>query len=448
MTGLNPYPEYRNTAVPFLGEIPAGWQVQPVVTLARVLTSTVDKHSVVGEAIVRLCNYTDVYYNDVITGASEYMVATASREQISSYSVTAGDVVFTKDSETADDIGISSYVPHTIPGLVYGYHLSTYRPHDPRYGKFLKWLLDSKYAKATLQTRTLGVTRVGLSQNTVRYLRIPTPSPAEASFIAAFLDRETASIDAFIADQEELIGLLAERRVATISHAVTKGLDPSALTKDSGVAWWGRLPSNWTIKRIKEIVSTPVTDGPHETPEILDAGVLFVSAEAVGSGSLNLDRARGYISEEDNLRFAKKYRPQRDDIYMVKSGATTGVVAIVDTDAVFNIWSPLAAIRCGALAHPKFVLYVMKSGQFREAVELHWSFGTQQNIGMGVIENLPLPLPPIDEQRRIAEYLSYETSELDGAVADAREAITLSRERRAALISAAVTGKIDVRNAA
>ena len=89
-------------------------------------------------------------------------------------------------------------------------------------------------------------------------------------------------------------------------------------------------------------------------------------------------------------------------------------------------------------------MYAMKSRQFRESVELHWSFGTQQNIGMGVIENLSIPFPPVDQQRIIADYLDHDTAEIDAAIADARKAIALSKERRAALISAAVTGQIDV----
>jgi type I restriction enzyme S subunit len=225
VTALKPYPEYKVSAVAFLGQVPLRWSVQPAVTLARVLTSTVDKHTVEGEVAVRLCNYTDVYYSDEIVDPAGFMLATATRDQIREYSAEAGDVVFTKDSETADDIGISAYVPESLDGVVYGYHLSTYRPIDPRYGKFLKWLLDSKYAKATFRTRTLGVTRVGLSQNTVRYLRVPTPSPGEAQAIADFLDRETAEIDAFIVDQEELIGLLTERRAALHTRTFERVVD-------------------------------------------------------------------------------------------------------------------------------------------------------------------------------------------------------------------------------
>ena len=133
---------------------------------------------------------------------------------------------------------------------------------------------------------------------------------------------------------------------------------------------------------------------------------------------------------------------------MVKSGATTGVTAIVETDSDFNIWSPLAVIRCGHDCHPYFVLNFMRSKNFQEGVTLNWSFGTQQNIGMGVIENLAVAVPAIDEQKRIADLLGREATKLDALVTEANEAITLLQERRTALISAAVTGKIDVRGLA
>ena len=116
--------------------------------------------------------------------------------------------------------------------------------------------------------------------------------------------------------------------------------------RHSGVDWLGELPEHWQVKLLKHIVATPITDGPHETPEILDEGIPFASAESVSSGQLDFTKIRGHISREVHDRYSKKYKPRRDDIFMVKSGATTGVTAIVDTDVEFNIWSPLAAIRC------------------------------------------------------------------------------------------------------
>jgi len=273
------------------------------------------------------------------------------------------------------------------------------------------------------------------------------PPLPEQRAIADFLDRETGRIDTLVAKKRELIARLKERRAALITRAVTRGLDPAAKLKDSGVAWLGMVPERWEVKPLKRRVAVPVTDGPHETPDFFDEGVPFVSAEAVSGGSIDFEKIRGYISRQDHERYSLKYHPMLHDIFMVKSGATTGITAIVETEEEFNIWSPLAVIRCGKDADAYFILNFMRSRNFREAIELGWSFGTQQNIGMNVVENIPVALPPLPEQRAIADYLDRETGKLDRLTASVEAAIERLSEYRAALITAAVTGKIDVREA-
>ena len=209
--------------------------------------------------------------------------------------------------------------------------------------------------------------------------------------------------------------------------------------KDSGVEWLGQVPEHWEVKSLKRIVEIPITDGPHETPQFIDEGVPFVSAEAVASGRIDFSKIRACISSEDNARYSLKYSPKRHDIYMVKSGATTGITAIVEDRTDFNIWSPLAVIRCGEDAAPHFVLNFMRSRNFLEGVTLNWSFGTQQNIGMGVIENMACTLPPIAEQTAIAAFLDKETAKIDGLVAEQRRLMELLKEKRQAVISQAVT---------
>ncbi|EKY4112112.1 restriction endonuclease subunit S [Pseudomonas aeruginosa] len=311
--------------------------------------------------------------------------------------------------------------------------------------RFFKHLFKSVSFISALQN-TSNLVRDGqaLRYNNFAQLSLPFPSLKEQRTIGAFLDHETARIDALIAEQQRLIDLLKEKRQAVISTAVTKGLDPTVPMKDSGVKWLGEVPAHWDVVPLKHVVSTPITDGPHETPEFIDDGVLFISAEAVSTGRINFEKAR-YISREDHARYSKKYLPKKFDIYMVKSGATTGVTAIVETDDEFNIWSPLAALRCKSDYVPYFVFYSMRSYSFQESVVISWSFGTQQNIGMGVIGNLPITQPPLDEQAAIADYIARQLDRWDRLIAEGVRSVELLQERRSALISAAVTGKIDVR---
>lgn len=207
---------------------PPSWLWAPIDSIAEVLVSTIDKKSYENEAPVRLCNYTDVYYNTEITGGLGFMEATASAEQISRFSVLAGDVPVTKDSETPDDIGRPSFVPETLPGVVYGYHLAIYRPFDRRMGGFLRYVFESVLTRAELEVRTPGVTRVGLSRNTLRNLRIPVPDVVECVRVNDFLDHEIAEIDALVRDLDRTIALAKERRSALITAAVTGQIDVTA----------------------------------------------------------------------------------------------------------------------------------------------------------------------------------------------------------------------------
>lgn len=219
------YPEYRPSGVEWLGEVPGHWEVKRLKQACHVFPSNVDKKSHDGETPVSLCNYTDVYYNETITADIEFMAATASTDQIAKFTLRAGDTIITKDSETADDIAIGAHVPADLPGVVCGYHLSMIRPLADTNGAFVKRLFDSTYVRSCVAVRANGLTRVGLGQYEIDNLELPFPPPEEQQSIAAFLDRETGKIDALVAEQENLIALLKEKRQAVISHAVTGKID-------------------------------------------------------------------------------------------------------------------------------------------------------------------------------------------------------------------------------
>lgn len=214
--------------------------------------------------------------------------------------------------------------------------------------------------------------------------------------------------------------------------------------KESGIDWIGQIPEEWRVRPIKHIVETPVTDGPHETPVLYETGIPFLSAEAVKDGVLDFNFKRGYISLKDHNRFKKKISPKKDDIFIVKSGATTGNVGIVNTDEIFDIWSPLALIRCNkTLAIQKYIYFYLLSTLFKSQVEFNWSFGTQQNIGMGVIERIKVILPPVSEQQKIVEVLDKKTAQLDKVKVLLEEQIQKLKDYRASLIYETVTKGLD-----
>ena len=196
--------------------------LRPLKQVARVETSNVDKKTVEGETVVRLCNYVDVYKNDIITDELEMMVASATAEQISRLGLKGGDVIFTKDSETPDDIAVPAYVPHDLPGVVCGYHLAIARTFpEVMTGQFLYWCLKSKRVMDQFSYSASGVTRYGLSQAAISSVLVPVPDVSEQHSIVERLESMNARVNELLAQLEQSATLLNERKAAIITAAVT-----------------------------------------------------------------------------------------------------------------------------------------------------------------------------------------------------------------------------------
>ncbi|MDA8503854.1 restriction endonuclease subunit S [Citrobacter sp. Awk 2] len=438
MAKYKAYSEYKDSGVEWLGEIPAHWKT---VSIARLFS----RNKRTGYAEKELLSV----YRDygVIPKSSRDDNNNKPSEDLSPYQlVEPDDLVMNKMKAWQGSIAISEYEGIVSPAyFVYQPNKIFFEQAHPRYVHYL--LRNPIYITQYLsRSKGIRINQWDLDPDEFRNIELLLPSKSEQHKIFSFLDHETIRIDKLIEKQQQLIELLKEKRQAVISHAVTKGLNPDVPMKDSGVEWLGKIPQDWVICAIKNIVSIPITDGPHETPVFLDEGIPFISAEAISSGKIDFSKQRAFISHKDNIRFSKKYSPRINDIYMVKSGATTGVTAIVETDTEFNIWSPLAVIRCNASTHPYFTLNFLRSKNFQTAIELNWSFGTQQNIGMGVIGNIHITRPPLEEAIKIASYLHLKCIKFEELISAATTQISLMQERRTALISAAVTGKIDVRH--
>ena len=255
---------------------------------------------------------------------------------------------------------------------------------------------------------------------------IPVPPRDEQDQIVRFLDWKVSSINKLI----------------NIKHKEISELNESLNTKLRDV-----LLSVPNVKEVplKRICSVPMTDGPHETPTFVDSGIPFVSAEASHDGRIHLDECRGFITREQHEVYCQKVRPHKNDIFIVKSGSTTGKTVMVDFDEEFSIWSPLALVRCNNLAMPRYVFFYCTSVMFQKQVRDNWSFGTQPNIGMGVLENLRLPLPEIEEQRAIVDTLDAYWSKVLQVKCNLKKQIEEFQSLKTRIIADAVTGKINVR---
>ena len=244
MSNYKPYPAYTDSGVEWLGKVPEYWEIKRLRFVAQIQNSNVDKKSYAHQKSVMLCNYTDVYYNERISPDLAFMSATASDAEIEKFTLQSADVIITKDSEEADDIGIPAYVPQAIPGVICGYHLAILKSYGVT-GEFLFRILQSQPTKAYFFVEVSGVTRFGLGQDAIGNIPVPLPSSDEQVSICRWIDRETAHIDALTSKKSRFIELLREKRQALITQAVTRGLDPNAKMKDSGVEWLGEVPEHW-----------------------------------------------------------------------------------------------------------------------------------------------------------------------------------------------------------
>lgn len=435
------YPEYKPSGVEWLGEVPGHWAVRRLKQACHVFPSNVDKKSHDGETPVNLCNYTDVYYNETITADMEFMAATASTDQIAKFTLQAGDTIITKDSETADDIAIGTYVPADLPGVICGYHLSMVRPMTGTNGAFVKRLFDSTYVKSCVAVRANGLTRVGLGQYEIDNLELPFPPIGEQNQIATFLDRETGKIDALIAEQRRLVALLAEKRQAVISHAVTKGLNPNASMKDSGIEWFGEVPEHWRVGALRYFA----TFGTGSTPDRANEDYWNGGIPWVKTGEVNYDTIT--TTEETISQVALEScsvtlaPPGTLLMALYGQGVTRGRVALLGIHSTYN--QACAAIRTDERLNNRFLraFFIFAYPYIREI----GNETTQMNLNIEFVSRIRVVVPPYSEQEIIANFIENETAKFDTLTAEASHAIALQQERRSALISAAVTGKIDVR---
>ena len=444
-----PYPAYKPSGVEWLGDIPVQWEVRRLRNLAEMRVSNVDKHIKNGELPVRLCNYVDVYKNDRITKNLVFMPATANADEIDRFRLETGDVLITKDSETWDDIGVPSLVQYTADDLVCGYHLALLRP--------LKTALNGAYLLRALQVPTVayqfhsssnGVTRYGLTHEAIKSVRLPVPPLPEQRAIAAFLDRETGKIDALISKKERLVELLQEKRTALISHAVTMGLDPNAPMKESGVEWLGKVPANWEVRRLKNSVADYVGGVWGSEPNGVD------DLPCVRVADFDRHRLRVCMHNPTLRAIVPDDRRRRvlnpSDLLLEKSGGgdlqPVGAVMLYDhgTPAVCSNF--IARLRIAVGFDPAFLTFLHSA---LYAIRLNARSIKQttgiQNLDTSAYLRELVCFPPLAEQRAIVAFLNHETAKLDSLIAKVKKAIELLKESRTALISAAVTGRIDVR---
>lgn len=432
--------EMKDSGVEWIGKIPRDWKVCKIKNIAQIYTG----NSIRDEEKGRYEN-SDNARPYIATKDIDVTLGTANYE----------NGLYIKKNDLSFKVACKGSTLMCIEGGNAG-KKKTYLLHNVSFGNklccFYSEIINKTYLYFFLSSPNFEMEFAncisgligGVSVSVLKNMAFLIPSKENQQCIANILKDKCSKIDAIIAPEQAVIEKLKEYKLSVITEAVTKGLNPNVPMKDSGVRFVNYIPALWENRKMMSILSMRVVDGPHESPELLEEGIPYISATAIENGRINFSLCRGYISEEYCDICDKRYIPQMNDILVIKLGASTGQVAMVKTAKRFNIWVPLAAVRCNSEAMPKFVYYCFQSDYFIKQMELSWTFGTQQTLGVKTIERLRIILPPYTEQQSIADYLDHKCSRIDGVIERKQALITKLTEYKKSLIYEAVTGKKEV----
>ncbi len=419
---FRPYPAYRDSSIEWLGEIPDHWEVKRLSWLTKCLD---------GKRIPL-----NSEQRGRMKGEHPYYGANSILDYVDQWLFDEELVLLGEDGAPFFDR--SRPVAFRVTGKIWvNNHAHVLRPQATIDGAFLTHALNCVDYRAFIN----GSTRDKLTQGDMGGIPIQCPRVNEQRAIAEFLDRETAKIDALVARKERLIELLQEKRTALITCAVTRGLDPNVPLKDSGIEWLGENPSHWVAwKATHGFGKIGSGTTPKSTnPEYYDGDFAWVTTselrENVIVDSTKKVTSRA-VSEYPTLRMYPK-----GTLLFAMYGATIGRLGILGIPATVNQ-------ACAALAEPvhfiiRFVFYWLQMR--RPTLIVLSAGGGQPNLSQDDLRQLRIPAPPLDEQRAIADVLDHETARIDALIAKVYKAIDHLNEFRTALISRAVTGKIDVR---
>ena len=353
------------------------------------------------------------------------------------------DVLLVKDGAT---IGKAMHITHkAFPRMAVNEHVFILRAKECTYPRFLFYLICSELAQYQISLAIKGAAQPGLGSRFVSDLRVPKPSLEEQIAISDFLDKETSKIDSLIATKERLVELLKENLTSLITRAVTKGLDPTVPMKDSGIESLGRIPEHWSTKRLWHITrwDRPIMYGIVLPGPNVNKGIPIVKGGDVRPERLKLEFLNRTTSEIDAAH-ARSRLLGGDIVYAIRG--SIGDVAIVPEGLTgANLTQDAARISYKEDTCGRWLLYALRSIAVFAQLEAGALGATIRGINIRDLKRAVIPVPPLPEQQAIADFLDDENMKSKRLTGKALEGIERLREYRTALISAAVTGKIDVR---
>ena len=427
------YSDYRESGVTWLGSIPRQWRLKPLWGMYR----RTKRDGYPNEELLSV-------YRDygVIPKASRDDNFNKPSDDLATYQlVNSGDLTINKMKAWQGSVGISEH-----RGIVSPAYFVYERQHD-ECSRYLHYLMRCDRYIAGYFSLSKGIRVNQWDLDPVYHSRLPVllPTYDEQVAIAVFLDFETAKVDSLVAEQERLIALLKEKRLALISHAVTKGLDPNAPMKDSGIEWLGDVPTHWNLSRLKHVANL-IIDCPHETP-VYDADGDFLVIRTADVEEGDLDPSKMYrLSEEQFVARTRRQSLIKHDLVYGREGERWGHAALVPESDRYCLGQRMMQFRLEDSQDAMYMMWQLNAISTYRQGEVDTVGATSPHVNVSTIRNYWLTEPPFNEQRTIAAFIAKQTANIGELANEAKHAIDLLKERRSALISAAVTGKIDVRD--
>lgn len=415
-----PYSEYTASGTEWLDTYPATWVAKPLKAIASMRAGS----SITSETIEDVGEF-PVYGGNGLRGYADAFTHEGAHVLIGRVGALCGNI-------------------HLVSGRYWASeHAIVTTPNDSVSPQWLAYMLETmnlgQYSQAAAQPV--------IATDVIGKLRVPTPSPAEQRAIVGLLNTECGKIDALIGKQELLIATLREDRTATITHAITKGLGHDVEMAPSGFPGLPLVPTGWAVTPLKHVCL--VRDCKHVTAEFVDDGFPLGSIREVQSRYVDLSDAKQTTEDYYQLLNEGGRRPKAGDLIFSRN-ATVGEVAEVPSSSV-----PFAMGQDVCLLRPEltkvgsaYTWYALRSGLVRTQIDVMMIGSTFKRINVEEIRSLVITLPPSVEQQRIVAFLDERCAKIDALISKANDVIETMREYRSALVTDAVTGKIDVRGAA
>lgn len=424
--------------------LPDGWETRRLKTIADIYPSNIDKKSRDGEKSVELCNYTDVYYNTSITDGLEFMEATAKKSKINRFRLRKGDIIATKDSESQDEIGVTARVAQDFEDVLCGYHLFLIRPRGKEVNpEYLYWALNSRYVRSQFEVLANGVTRFGITTQNAADISVPVPPREKQGEIAAFITHQDDLIRKGLHNYEGLTNSLHEKRERTVYEAAI-GKNQDAEFQNSEVGWIGEIPEHWDVVRTRFVARLESGHTPSRSNDEYweDTNIPWVTTSDIkpfrNGRKIYLNETEHQISELGLENSGARLLPE-GTVFLSRT-ASVGFSGIMGQEMATS--QDFADWVCSEEILPEYLLYVFRS--MNQEFDRLTQGSTHQTIYMPDIRSFKTPLPPIEEQLEIVDHIQTETERIWKLVEKVEETIDLLEEKRQTLITAAVTGQIDV----